>query len=78
MIHPSPSNVLSFLWNHLEKDLKVLGQALDLNMDNAAVTVHLILTGFPTGEINFVTTFSTLLLIIRLLVLVLFLGSDPI
>lgn len=43
MIHPRPHNVITFLWNHLEKDLHVLGQALDQNMDNTAVTVHLIL-----------------------------------
>ncbi|XP_070707447.1 E3 ubiquitin-protein ligase rnf213-beta [Pempheris klunzingeri] len=43
MIHPRPSDVFSFLWNHLEKDLDALGQALDQNMDNTAVTVHLII-----------------------------------
>ncbi|XP_072229611.1 E3 ubiquitin-protein ligase rnf213-beta isoform X2 [Leuresthes tenuis] len=50
MIHPTPSDVFSFLWNHLEKDVKVLGQTLDQNTDNTAVTVHLILTRFPTGQ----------------------------
>ncbi|KAM3592519.1 uncharacterized protein V6R79_020598 [Siganus canaliculatus] len=43
MIHPRPRDVFSFLWNHLEKDLQVLGQALDQNLDNTAVTLHLIL-----------------------------------
>ncbi|KAM8837147.1 E3 ubiquitin-protein ligase rnf213-beta [Spinachia spinachia] len=43
MIHPRPQNVLNFLWSHLEKDLCVLGRALDQNMDNTAVAVHLIL-----------------------------------
>lgn len=43
MIHPRPRDVQSFLWGHLEKDLCVLGKALDQNMDNTAVTVHLIL-----------------------------------
>ncbi|KAL6095331.1 uncharacterized protein ACO6RY_16557 [Pungitius sinensis] len=43
MIHPRPQDVLNFLWRHLEKDLCVLGKALDQNMDNTAVTVHLIL-----------------------------------
>ncbi|XP_054454921.1 E3 ubiquitin-protein ligase rnf213-beta [Anoplopoma fimbria] len=43
MIHPRTHDVLNFLWRHLEKDLHVLGQALDQNMDNTAVTVHLIL-----------------------------------
>ncbi|XP_051795751.1 E3 ubiquitin-protein ligase rnf213-beta [Acanthochromis polyacanthus] len=50
MIHPRPNNVLAFLWSHLEKDLKVLGQTLDKNMDDTAVTVHLILTRFSTGS----------------------------
>ncbi|KAM9837888.1 LOW QUALITY PROTEIN: E3 ubiquitin-protein ligase rnf213-beta [Aulostomus maculatus] len=43
MIHPNPPDVLVFLWDHLEKDLSVLGNALNQNMDNVAVTVHLIL-----------------------------------
>ncbi|XP_008298790.1 E3 ubiquitin-protein ligase rnf213-beta [Stegastes partitus] len=50
MIQPRPHNVITFLWSHLEKDLKVLGQTLDKNMDNTAVTVHLILTRFTTGS----------------------------
>ncbi|XP_071387268.1 E3 ubiquitin-protein ligase rnf213-beta-like [Centroberyx affinis] len=43
MIHPSVRDVLGFLWNHLEKDMKVLGRTLNQNMDDTAVTVHLIL-----------------------------------
>ncbi|XP_076008326.1 E3 ubiquitin-protein ligase rnf213-beta isoform X2 [Genypterus blacodes] len=43
MIHPSTSNVLDFLWKHLEKDITVLSKALDQNLDNTMVTVHLIL-----------------------------------
>lgn len=43
MIHPRPHDVRNFLWRHLEKDLRVLGQALDQNTDNTAVTLHLIL-----------------------------------
>ncbi|CAK6965023.1 E3 ubiquitin-protein ligase rnf213-beta isoform X3 [Scomber scombrus] len=43
MIHPRPLDVFSFLWEHLDKDMDVLGKALDQNMDNTAVTVHLIL-----------------------------------
>lgn len=43
MIHPRPHDVLTFLWRHLEEDLRVLGRALDQNVDDAAVTVHLIL-----------------------------------
>ncbi|KAK5851292.1 hypothetical protein PBY51_002095 [Eleginops maclovinus] len=43
MIHPRTNNVSNFLWKHLEKDMKLLGQTLDQNMDNTVVTVHLIL-----------------------------------
>ncbi|XP_028423038.1 E3 ubiquitin-protein ligase rnf213-beta isoform X2 [Perca flavescens] len=43
MIHPRPRDVSNFLWNHLETDMRVLGRTLDQNMDNTAVTVHLIL-----------------------------------
>lgn len=43
MIHPRTYDVCSFLWNHLEKDMSVLGQTLNQNIDNTAVTVHLIL-----------------------------------
>ncbi|XP_033975098.1 E3 ubiquitin-protein ligase rnf213-beta isoform X3 [Trematomus bernacchii] len=53
MIHPRPYDVSNFLWEHLEKDLDVLGQTLDQNMDNTVVTVHLILnacSGFTTGS----------------------------
>uniref|UniRef100_UPI0037E7EAB2 E3 ubiquitin-protein ligase rnf213-beta n=1 Tax=Semicossyphus pulcher TaxID=241346 RepID=UPI0037E7EAB2 len=53
MIHPRPHDVLTFLWSHLETDMRVLGESLDQNMDNTAVTVHLILnacTEFTTGS----------------------------
>lgn len=55
MIHPRCSSVSSFLWKHLEKDLRVLGDALDQNLDNTAITVHLILRACadsecPTGD----------------------------
>lgn len=65
MIHPRPHDVFNFLWNHLEKDMGVLGQTLDQNIDNTAVTVHLILntcTEFTTGDTDFPTIFSMLLL----------------
>lgn len=57
MIHPRCSDVTSFLWNHLEKDLRVLGDALDQNLDNTAITVHLILrvcadSECPTGDVE--------------------------
>ncbi|XP_047183572.1 E3 ubiquitin-protein ligase rnf213-beta isoform X2 [Scophthalmus maximus] len=45
MISPRPVDVFTFLWSHLEKDVSVLGQTLDLNLDNAAVTVHLVVSG---------------------------------
>ncbi|XP_049419183.1 E3 ubiquitin-protein ligase rnf213-beta isoform X2 [Epinephelus fuscoguttatus] len=53
MIDPRPRDVFTFLWSHLEKDMRVLGQSLDQNMDNTAVTVHLILnacTKFTAGS----------------------------
>uniref|UniRef100_H3D2U7 Uncharacterized protein n=1 Tax=Tetraodon nigroviridis TaxID=99883 RepID=H3D2U7_TETNG len=43
MIHPRCSDVSSFLWSHLEKDIHVLGEALGQNLDNTAIAVHLIL-----------------------------------
>lgn len=50
MIHPRTHDVLKFLWDHLEKDMNVLGQRLDQNMDDAAVTVHLILSTCSTSQ----------------------------
>ncbi|XP_051273053.1 E3 ubiquitin-protein ligase rnf213-beta isoform X1 [Dicentrarchus labrax] len=50
MIHPRPHDVLNFLWNHLEKDMSVLGQTLNQNVDNVAVTVHLVLNTCATGS----------------------------
>lgn len=57
MIHPRCSDVVGFLWNHLEKDLHVLGDALDQNLDNTAITVHLVLricadSERPSGEVR--------------------------
>ncbi|XP_072523911.1 E3 ubiquitin-protein ligase rnf213-beta [Salminus brasiliensis] len=43
MIHPNVSDVYGFLWHHLEKDMEALGKTLNLNWDDTAVTVHLIL-----------------------------------
>ncbi|XP_051523957.1 E3 ubiquitin-protein ligase rnf213-beta-like isoform X2 [Myxocyprinus asiaticus] len=43
MIHPTVKDVYEFLWQHLEKDMKVLGKTLNLNMDDTAIIVHLIL-----------------------------------
>lgn len=66
MIHPRPNNVVNFLWNHLEKDMRVLGQTLNQNPDNTAVTVHLILSackGFTSGNTALSLTFSMLLLL---------------
>ncbi|XP_058476821.1 E3 ubiquitin-protein ligase rnf213-beta isoform X2 [Solea solea] len=45
MIHSDkPTDVFSFLWKHLEKDMNVLGQTLNQNLDNTAVTVHMVLS----------------------------------
>lgn len=57
MIHPRRRDVTSFLWNHLEKDIRVLGDALDQNLNNTAITVHLILrvcadSERPTGDVQ--------------------------
>ncbi|XP_029934003.1 E3 ubiquitin-protein ligase rnf213-beta [Myripristis murdjan] len=52
MIHPRPPDVLHFVWRHLERDMEVLGRVLNQNMDDTAVTVHLILNTcveFSTG-----------------------------
>ncbi|XP_020567705.1 E3 ubiquitin-protein ligase rnf213-beta isoform X2 [Oryzias latipes] len=49
MIHPRPGNVLSFLWDHLEKDMEMLSRTLDLNMDDTAITVHLVLNRCSAG-----------------------------
>ncbi|XP_034563927.1 E3 ubiquitin-protein ligase rnf213-beta [Notolabrus celidotus] len=53
MIHPRTSDVITFLWRHLDKDMGLLGKTLDLNPDDTAVTVHLILnacTEFTPGS----------------------------
>ncbi|XP_062858949.1 E3 ubiquitin-protein ligase rnf213-beta [Trichomycterus rosablanca] len=43
MIQPTVNNVQEFLWCHLEKDIEYLGKTLNLNLDDTAITVHLIL-----------------------------------
>ena len=57
MIHPHVGDVREFLWRHLEKDMNELGSVLDQNMDDTAVTLHLVLNTcleFPTaGKICF-------------------------
>ncbi|XP_054899206.1 E3 ubiquitin-protein ligase rnf213-beta [Poeciliopsis prolifica] len=50
MIHPRPLDVFQFLWDHLQRDMEVLGKTLDQNRDNTAVMVHLILTRFPEAS----------------------------
>ncbi|XP_046887613.1 E3 ubiquitin-protein ligase rnf213-beta isoform X4 [Hypomesus transpacificus] len=52
MIHPHVGDVREFLWRHLEKDMNELGSVLDQNMDDTAVTLHLVLNTcleFPTA-----------------------------
>ncbi|XP_015211977.2 E3 ubiquitin-protein ligase rnf213-beta isoform X1 [Lepisosteus oculatus] len=46
MIYPRVMDVVPFLWRHLEKDMTVLGKALDKNMDDTAITVHLVIHAF--------------------------------
>ncbi|KAG7269095.1 hypothetical protein CRUP_004364 [Coryphaenoides rupestris] len=43
MVHPTPRDVVAFLWSHLERDVATLGRALDVNADDTAVALHLIL-----------------------------------
>ena len=49
MIQPRVHNVMEFLYKHLEKDMEVLGRTLDLNLDDAAITIHLILNASARG-----------------------------
>ncbi|XP_062382955.1 E3 ubiquitin-protein ligase rnf213-beta [Sardina pilchardus] len=44
MIQHRVHDVIEFLYNHLEKDMEVLGRSLNLNMDDTAIIVHLILS----------------------------------
>ncbi|KAK9965830.1 hypothetical protein ABG768_004896 [Culter alburnus] len=44
MIKPPVNDVGEFLWKHLEKDMEVLGKTLNLNMDDTATIIHLILS----------------------------------
>ena len=57
MIQPRPTEVFSFLWQHLLKDMSVLGRSLNLNLDDTAVTVHLVLS-LISGDCDSLTTFS--------------------
>lgn len=43
MIHPTVDKVQEFLWRHLERDMGVLGKTLNLNCDDTAILVHLVL-----------------------------------
>ncbi|XP_016335836.1 E3 ubiquitin-protein ligase rnf213-beta-like [Sinocyclocheilus anshuiensis] len=46
MIHPNVNDVYEFLWQHLEKDMEVLGKTLNLNLDDSAIIIHLIFSRF--------------------------------
>ncbi|KAL7869589.1 hypothetical protein AOLI_G00135770 [Acnodon oligacanthus] len=46
MIQPTVYNICEFLWHHLEKDMEALGKTLNLNWDDTAIAVHLILNAF--------------------------------
>ncbi|XP_015244846.1 PREDICTED: E3 ubiquitin-protein ligase RNF213 [Cyprinodon variegatus] len=52
MIHPRPARVLQFLLEHLDRDMRVLGKTLDQNIENTAVTIHLILSRIPEGSVR--------------------------
>ena len=58
-------SVAQFLWKHLQRDLDVLGRALGRSVDDAALTVHLVLqqmislNGGQTGtNLYFLNIFS--------------------
>ena len=38
-----PERVTDFLWQHMQRDLDVLGRALGRSVDDAALTVHVVL-----------------------------------
>jgi len=46
MIRLTVNDVKEFLWQHLEKDMEVLGKTLNLNMDDTAIIIHLIFSRF--------------------------------
>uniref|UniRef100_A0A8C1VT74 RING-type E3 ubiquitin transferase n=1 Tax=Cyprinus carpio TaxID=7962 RepID=A0A8C1VT74_CYPCA len=48
MILPNVNDVYEFLWQHLEKDMEVLGKTLDLNSDDSAIIIHLIFSNHPS------------------------------
>ena len=66
-----PSDVAEFLWRHLQRDLDVLARALGRSVDDAALTVHLVLhrmishNGGETGITFFSAGCSFLVLYIR-------------
>ena len=53
-----PEHVAEFLWQHMQRDLDVLGRALGRSVDDAALAVHLVLhqmiirNGGQTGKIK--------------------------
>ncbi|XP_039521132.1 E3 ubiquitin-protein ligase rnf213-beta isoform X4 [Pimephales promelas] len=46
MIKLTVNGVKEFLWQHLEKDMEVLGKTLNLNLDDTAIIIHLIFNRF--------------------------------
>ena len=54
-----PERVTDFLWQHMQRDLDVLGRALGRSVDDAALTVHLVLqrlisiNGGQTSKLQF-------------------------
>ncbi|KAK1794252.1 hypothetical protein P4O66_011142, partial [Electrophorus voltai] len=55
LIHPKVHDVNEFLWGHVERDMEVLGKSLNLNWDDTAIIIHLILNTAahpPTGGVQ--------------------------
>ena len=76
-----PSDVAEFLWRHLQRDLDVLGRALGRSVDDAALTVHLVLhrmisiNGGETGITFFSAGCSFPVLYIREIIVIKFSSS---
>lgn len=53
-----PKDVAKFFWDHLQKDIELLAEALSRNKEDATVTVHLFLqhlSNATTGKSTFHT-----------------------
>ena len=54
MIEPeiAAENAPEFVWNHLQKDLKNLAEALGKNIDDTSVVVHMVLQQMLTTSVG--------------------------